>query len=119
MKKIILLTAVLLGFMTEAAAVIYTIRLRGQVVYGGEYLILPLFILLSYLVMEMMDSIKIARFNGKRMTRRTKYGTAVLKSEAFPKYAEECLIREMSAFEPFKDAVERLCEYEEADHVQK
>lgn len=122
MKKIIMLIAVIVGLLGEVAAVILAIHLRGKVVYGGEYLVFPMFVLIAYLLTEISDTIKISgkpEIKIDRMTRRTKYGTAVLSSDAFPKYAEECLIREMTAFEPFKEAVERLCTFEEANDVQK
>ena len=49
------------------------------------------------------------------MTERTKSGRAVLRQDAFPEYTEETLRYELSNFHPFRDAVERLCRYEEAD----
>ena len=48
-----------------------------------------------------------------RLTRRTKYGEAVLNHEAFPEYDRETLIHEIFCFEPMKVAVEKLCAYEE------
>lgn len=49
------------------------------------------------------------------MSRLTKIvnGTAVLDTAAFPDRAQETLDREMNAFPPFREAVERLAEYED------
>ena len=50
-----------------------------------------------------------------RLTKRTESGTAVLDRAAFPEYAQETLIREVSAFSPLRTVVEKLCGYEEAE----
>ena len=42
MKKKVILTAVIIGALSELAAVIYTIHIRSNAVIGGEYFILPL-----------------------------------------------------------------------------
>ena len=121
MKKRIILTAVIIGLIIEAAAIIYTIYLRQGVKCGGEYLILPLFTVTAYIVTEVLDSArnKPHIISGRRLTRRTASGRAILDQSAFPEYAEECLCYEVSAFHPFKETVKRLCEYEEAYDVQK
>ena len=59
------------------------------------------------------DSTESGKKTAVRLTRRTKYGDAVLNHEVFPEYAEETLIHEVNCFEPMKTAVEKLCEYEE------
>lgn len=48
-----------------------------------------------------------------RLTRRTEAGKVLLNKSMFPEYAEETLQRELAAFPPFSQIVERLCEYEE------
>ena len=50
-----------------------------------------------------------------RLTKRTESGAAVLDRAAFPEYAQETLIREVSAFSPLRAVVEKLCAYEEAE----
>ena len=121
MKKRIFVTAVIIGMVTEAAAILYTIHLRQSVACGGEYLILPLFIVSAYIVTEILDSLKRKerKVAGRRLTERTESGKAVLRKAAFPEYSEETLRYELSSFPPFKAAVERLCRYEEANDVQK
>ncbi len=49
-----------------------------------------------------------------RFTTRTKSGRVMLNRDMFPEYADETLQRELSAFEPFVQVVERLCQYEDA-----
>ena len=41
MKKRVILTAVIIGALSELAAVIYTTHIRSNAVIGGEYFILP------------------------------------------------------------------------------
>lgn len=48
-----------------------------------------------------------------RITRRTDSGKVLLNRHLFPEYAEETLQREVSAFPPFMQVLERLCEYED------
>lgn len=48
-----------------------------------------------------------------RLTRRTDGGKVLLNKNVFPEYAEETLQRELSAFPPFVQVIERLCEYED------
>lgn len=48
-----------------------------------------------------------------RLTRRTDGGRILLNKSMFPGYAEETLQRELAAFQPFCQVVERLCEYED------
>ena len=110
MKKRVILTAVIMGALFELAAVIYTIHMRDKAVIGGEYFILPLFVVLAYMVTEI---IKAAEHKQQTAVRRTKYGDAVLNHEAFPEYDRETLIHEIFCFEPMKVAVEKLCAYEE------
>ena len=113
MKKKVILTAVIIGALSELAAVIYTIHIRSNAVIGGEYFILPLFIMAAYCVLEIIGTGESNKKTAVRLTRRTKYGDAVLNHEVFPEYAEETLIHEVNCFEPMKTAVEKLCEYEE------
>ena len=110
MKKKVILTAVIIGALSELAAVIYTIHIRSNAVIGGEYFILPLFIMAAYCVLEIIGTVESNKKTAVRLTRRTKYGDAVLNHEV---YAEETLIHEVNCFEPMKTAVEKLCEYEE------
>lgn len=49
----------------------------------------------------------------ERLTRRTDSGKILLNEKMFPGYAEETLQRELAAFPPFMNIVERLCEYED------
>jgi hypothetical protein len=117
MKKRIVLTAVVIGVVSEIAAIIYTQHMREEIVYGGEYFVLPLFIIAAYIMLEIFTWCE-NRVNTKcRLTRRTKSGKAILSTKAFPEYAEEALIREVNAFNPFTDVVERLCTYEESENV--
>ena len=113
MKKKVILTAVIIGALSELAAVIYTIHIRSNAVIGGEYFILPLFIMAAYCVLEIIGTVESNKTTAVRLTRRTKYGDAVLNHEVFPEYAVETLIHEVHCFEPMKTAVEKLCEYEE------
>ena len=48
-----------------------------------------------------------------RLTRRTDGGKILLNRNMFPDYAEETLQREIAAFPPFMQVMERLCEYED------
>lgn len=48
-----------------------------------------------------------------RLTKRTQSGKILLNKHLFPEYAEETLQRELAAFPPFMQVVERLCEYED------
>ncbi|MDD6763383.1 MAG: hypothetical protein PUD92_07145 [Clostridiales bacterium] len=48
-----------------------------------------------------------------RLTRRTEGGRILLNRSMFPEYAEETLQREIAAFPPFAQVLERLCEYED------
>lgn len=50
-----------------------------------------------------------------RLTKRLKNGVAIIDRAAFPDYAQETLIHEMTAFTPWKTVVDRLCEYEDAE----
>ncbi|MGN0149359.1 MAG: hypothetical protein ACI4C7_03820 [Clostridia bacterium] len=113
MKKRVILTAVIIGALSELAAVIYTIHIRDKAVIGGEYFILPLFVALAYMVTEIIGTVESNKKTAVRLTRRTKYGDAVLNHEVFPEYDRETLIHEVNCFEPMKTAVEKLCEYEE------
>lgn len=115
MKKRVILTAVIIGALFELAAVIYTIHMRDKAVIGGEYFILPLFVALAYMVTEIIRAAERRQQTAVRLTRRTKYGDAVLSHEAFPEYDRETLIHEIFCFEPMKVAVEKLCAYEEAE----
>lgn len=63
--------------------------------------------------LEIIGTVESNKKTAVRLTRRTKYGDAVLNHEVFPEYAEETLIHEVNCFEPMKTAVEKLCEYEE------
>lgn len=51
-----------------------------------------------------------------RLTRRTDGGKILLNRSMFPDYAEETLQREIMAFPPFLQVLERLCEYEDQLH---
>lgn len=113
MKKRVILTAVIIGALSELTAVIYTIHMRDKAVIGGEYFILPFFIIAAYCVLEIIEAAERKKETEIRLTRRTKYGEAVLNHEAFPEYDRETLIHEIFCFEPMKIAVERLCVYEE------
>ena len=48
-----------------------------------------------------------------RLTKRTDGGKILLNRNFFPEYAEETLQREIAAFPPFMQVMERLCEYED------
>ncbi len=48
-----------------------------------------------------------------RLTKRTENGKILLNKHVFPEYAEETLQREIAAFPPFMQVVERLCEFED------
>lgn len=48
-----------------------------------------------------------------RLTKRTDNGKILLNRNFFPEYAEETLQREIAAFPPFMQVMERLCEYED------
>ena len=54
MKKRVILTAAIIGALSELAAVIYTIHIRSNAVIGGEYFILPFFIMAAYCVLEII-----------------------------------------------------------------
>ena len=113
MKKRVILTAVIIGALSELAAVIYTTHIRSNAVIGGEYFILPFFIMAAYCGLEIIGAAERKKETKIRLTRRTKYGEAVLNHEAFPEYDRETLIHEIFCFEPMKVAVEKLCAYEE------
>ncbi len=49
-----------------------------------------------------------------RLTKRTAGGKIVLDSSQFPEYASETLQREIAAFPPFAQVIEKLCRYEES-----
>ncbi len=49
----------------------------------------------------------------ERLTRRSSSGKILLNRSMFPEYAEETLNREVAAFGPFAQVLERLCEYED------
>ena len=49
-----------------------------------------------------------------RLTRRTDGGKILLNRNMFPEYAEETLQREIAAFPPFMQVMERLREYEDS-----
>ncbi len=53
-----------------------------------------------------------------RLTRRTDSGKILLNRHLFPEYAEETLQREIAAFPPFMQVIERLCEYEDTHHTE-
>ena len=54
----------------------------------------------------------------ERLTRRSPSGKALLNRAMFPEYAEETLNREVSAFGPFSQVLERLCEFEDSGAEQ-
>ncbi len=117
MKKRVILTAVIIGAISELAAVIYTVNMRGKTVFGGEYFILPLCIVLAYIVTEIIGA--LPKEKSVRLTRRTEAGKAVLNHEAFPEYDKETLIHEIFCFKPMEIAVEKLCAYEEFENGGK
>lgn len=80
-EKKVILTAVIIGALSELAAVIYTIHIRSNAVIGGEYFILPLFIMAAYCVLEIIGTVESNKKTAVRLTRRTKYGDAVLNHE--------------------------------------
>lgn len=49
----------------------------------------------------------------ERLTKKTSSGKVILNHALFPEYAEETLLRELAAFPPFSQVLERLCEYED------
>lgn len=49
----------------------------------------------------------------ERLTKKTSSGKIVLNHNIFPEYAEETLLRELAAFPPFSQVLERLSEYED------
>lgn len=55
-EKRVILTAVVIGALSELAAVIYTIHIRSDAVIGGEYFILPFFIMAAYCVLEIIGA---------------------------------------------------------------
>ena len=57
MKNKIIAVAAIVAMLTEAAAIVYMVLNRQQVVFGGEYLILPLFMLGAYAVVEVIDAV--------------------------------------------------------------
>jgi hypothetical protein len=63
MKKKIIIFAAVSGLLLEFAAIIYTIHMRGKVVLGGEYFIMPLFIFIAFLVMEFLDIDKRIKYD--------------------------------------------------------
>ena len=115
-KKKVILTVLVIGAIAETAVVVYTVNMRGKSLIGGEYIVIPLVMLLAYIVTEIMDSADRKREKPIRLTRRTKRGHAVLNPAAFPEYAEETLMNEVSCFEPMRTAVEKLCVYEEQEY---
>lgn len=119
-KKKVILTALIIGAIAEIAAVAYMANTREVSAFGGEYLVLPLVMLCAYIVTEIIGETERNKEKPIRLTRRTKRGHAVLTHAAFPEYAEETLMNEVSCFEPMKTAVEKLCVYEEREYnVQK
>ncbi len=113
MKKKIILIAAVIGTICEIAAVIYTRHTREIIAYGGEYLVLPLFLVMAVIVIEIINIGAEMKFMKNRLTVRTKSGQAVLNKDAFPEYAEETLIREVNAFAPIKTVIEKLCDFED------
>ena len=49
----------------------------------------------------------------ERLTKRTEGGRVLLNNSFFPEYADETLQREIAAFPPFRQVMERLCEFED------
>lgn len=115
-KKKVIIIFLAIGAIAETAAVAYTVNMRGKAMFGGEYLVLPITILLAYIVTEVMDAAERRQEKPIRLTRRTKRERAVLNHAAFPEYAEETLMNEVSCFEPMRAAVEKLCVYEEQEY---
>lgn len=113
MRNKVILTAAVIGAISELAVVIYMTHIRGEAVFGGEYLVLPLCLIGACIVLEILDSVKEKRKVSARLTRRRKDGRAVLDENAFPTYASEVLNTEVTCFEPIGKAVEKLCRYEE------
>lgn len=54
-----------------------------------------------------------------RLTRRNKNGIALLNEKAFSEYSPETIWTETQNFEPIQMAIEKLCQLEEAEYVQK
>lgn len=52
MKSKIYFIAALLGVYAELAAIPYMIKVRGDICFGGEYLILPLALVIAYILIE-------------------------------------------------------------------
>lgn len=54
----------------------------------------------------------------ERLTMKSPSGKVLLNRAMFPEYAEETLSREVSAFGPFSQVLERLYEFEEGGAEQ-
>ena len=67
-EKKVILTAVIIGALSELAAVIYTIHIRSNAVIGGEYFILPLFIMAAYCVLEIIGTVESNKKTAVRLT---------------------------------------------------
>ncbi len=111
MKKKIILIAAITGAIFELMAIIYTVNMRGKAEFGGEYCILPLFIVIGYIVIEIINTVKQAKFI--RFDRRTKHRKEVLKHEIFPEYDKEMLMYEIFCFRLMEIVTKRLCAYDE------
>lgn len=63
MKKCIFVFAFIFGVIIEIAAIVYMRYMRERVAYGGEYLILPLIIVIAYLVIDIIREKQFLREN--------------------------------------------------------
>ena len=68
-KKRIVTAAALIGAASEIAAILYTISVRGTAVLGGEYFVLPLFLMGAYVVIEVIDAAEKNEKDKKRRKR--------------------------------------------------
>ena len=68
-KKKIIAVAALIGAVSEIAAIIYTITVRGTAVLGGEYFVLPLFLMGAYVVIEILDAAEKSEKEKRRRER--------------------------------------------------
>ena len=68
-KKKIIAVAALIGAVSEIAAILYTITVRGTAVLGGEYFVLPLFLMGAYVVIEILDAAEKSEKEKRRRER--------------------------------------------------
>ena len=68
-KKRIVAAAALIGAASEIAAILYSISVRGTTVLGGEYFVLPLFLMGAYVVIEVIDAAEKNEKDKKRRKR--------------------------------------------------